>query len=270
MNELKNIAGLDNLTGNANYFVGMATNILPSILKVLLFLIVGMFIAKALRSIVKRLLNMVPVPAVVQNMNIAERIQGLGLNFKPIDLMSNVVYWLVMIVTFMSVADILQIPALSNLLNAGLGYIPQLIVGVLIAAITFLAADKVKDMITGTLHGNLASHENLIGSVVKGIILFFGLTIAANQLGLDISLITDNFSNIVMGLIGAGAIAFGLGAKRVAGSIAAGMVIKNSLNEGSKVMVNENVGTIKKIGSAMSVVEIDGSEVHVPNTKLMG
>jgi hypothetical protein len=103
----------------------------------------------------------------------------------------------------------------SALIADLIAYIPHLFVAVIILLVGAFIAKFVKDMTDGAVATAKMKHD-WIGHVVYIIVMLFTIVTALKQAQVDIGFITDNINTIVMGIMLALGLSFGLGGKEKA------------------------------------------------------
>ena len=192
---------------------------LPNIIGAIIILIVGVIIARVLRSIVSRGLKLARLDQVLDNENIAGVLEKVGMRQAVSQFIPMAIYWIVVLTFSLAAADRLGIDSITDTVNSLIAFIPSIISAVVVLLITLFAAGFVSKIVRNAIESsNIApAAKNMIPTVVYGMIAAFGVITAVNQIGLDISVITDNLTVIIgaaaLGLSLAGGLAFGMGGK---------------------------------------------------------
>jgi len=184
----------------------------PRILVALLLIVVGMllarFISKWFAKFVDVLENSAPVKKTTKSIGIRKLdIDGIVRIFT---------YWAILLVFFSAAVDVLGLRVLTDTFNALIGFVPSILAAALIAALSFVAASALYDVVLESAKKTGIKAYNFLAVATRIVVLVFGLTLAAAQLGLDLAVITNNITVVVAGIMLAFGIAFGLGGKNVA------------------------------------------------------
>jgi len=115
-------------------------------------------------------------------------------------------FWFVFVMFLGQASSVLNLGVLSTVLLWIVGFIPRLIIAILIALGTLIIADYVSDKIRASKSKLL----DLIGIVTKIVITVFGLMMAANQIGVNLNFLMDIFKSIIQALSWGIAVAFAL------------------------------------------------------------
>lgn len=177
----------------------------PRIIGALIILLVGMFIARWIRRIVKRLLDNERVSGFFDRIGIGSALRNAG--YSAANLIATIVYGFLMLVVLLVTAEALQLTELSDLLRRLVAFLPQLFVAVVIvmlaAAIGRFAGGVVRPW---------AERQNMnwIPSAIMVGLVVFGAITALDMLGIGI--VTNTVLTAVLATVGlALAISFGVG-----------------------------------------------------------
>ena len=189
---------------------------LPTLLGALVILIVGWIIAKVIRGIVNRLLKVIRFNKLADKAGISEIISKGGLKATAGDVLSGLVYWLVIIMVLVMVVNALGLPQASDVLESLFAYIPNVIAAIFVLVIGMFLASFVSGIVrTAAGSANLPKPEALAG-ISRWAIIIFAVTISLRELGIAPLLVTTTFNILFGGVCLALALAFGLGGKDAA------------------------------------------------------
>ena len=189
---------------------------LPVLLGALVILIVGWLVAKAIKRIVDWLLKLIRFDALADKAGISEILKKGNLEISTAEVISNLVYWLIIIMVLVMAVDALGLPKASDVLASLFAYVPKVIAALLVLIVAMFLASFVSGIVrTAAGNANLPKPEMFAG-VSRWAIIIFAATIALEQLGIASLLVTATFNIILGGVCLALAIAFGLGGKDTA------------------------------------------------------
>jgi hypothetical protein len=257
------------LLNSINELAVLVGGFLPKLLGALVLLFVGVLVAKSIRSIAEKILKLTKLEATLSKGAFDEVIKTAGVKVNVVSFILNLVYWTVVLVFVMSVADVLGLPIVSRTISQLIGYIPNILAGLIVAIITFSFSRIVKDLIVVSLERLEVTYRNTLGNVVQILINVFGLLIAVNQLGLDLSLIYTNITLIIGAILITLVIVFSLGSKSVVANMIAGYYVQKMVKVGDNINVGGVKGRIKELTSINMLVEANGETVLVPYTKIL-
>src|SRR5205823_12677414 len=132
--------------------------------------------------------------------------QRMNVTLDPAGVLGKVVYWFILLIFLVPAADALGLPAVSNILNTLVAYIPNVFVAVLVLFLGTLAATFVADLVRGATASANIGNPSIFAGIARWAIIGFAALIALEQLQIAPALINELFAAVV----GAAAIAFGL------------------------------------------------------------
>jgi hypothetical protein len=189
---------------------------LPILLGALIILIVGWIVAKLIRRAVDLLLKAVRFDAMADKTGISEVLRKGDLNITAREIISGLVYWLIMIMVLVMTVDALGLPKASDILTSLFAYIPKVIAALLILVVAMFLAGFVSGIVQIAAGNAKLPKPELLAGISKWAIIIFALTIVLAQLGIAPLLVTATFNIILGGIVLALALAFGLGGKDAA------------------------------------------------------
>jgi hypothetical protein len=191
--------------------VGRAFSFLPNVLAALIILVVGLFVAKIVEKVARRLLMAVGRRGSVRRFFADEmsvdRVPHLG---------GRIVYWVLALVTLGLAVDSLHLPWLSAGVARVIGYLPSVLAAGVVVAIGYLAGNFLFRRMLGTRR---EASSLFWARIVRGVIFAVAAFTALQQLGIATTIITTAFAIVLSAMAVAGALAFGLGNRELAGRI---------------------------------------------------
>jgi Na+/H+ antiporter NhaC len=189
---------------------------LPVLLGALVILIVGWLVAKAIRRIVDWLLKTIRFDTLADKAGISEVLRKGNLKTTAREVVSGLVYWLIMIMVLVMVVNALGLPKASDILASLFAYVPKVIAALLVLVVAMFLASFVSGIVrTAAGNANLPRPEIFAG-ISRWAITIFAVTVSLGELGIGTLLVTTTFNIILGGVCLALALAFGLGGKDAA------------------------------------------------------
>jgi hypothetical protein len=189
---------------------------LPILLGALVILIVGWLIAKAIKQLVDWLLTTVRFDMLADKAGITEVLRKGNLKTTASQVLSGLVYWLIMIMVLVIVVNALGLPKASDILASLFAYVPKVIGALFVLVVAMFLANFVSGIVrTAAGNANLPRPEVFAG-ISRWAIIIFAITISLGELGIATLLVTTTFNIILGGVCLALALAFGLGGKDAA------------------------------------------------------
>jgi small-conductance mechanosensitive channel len=180
------------------------------------------------------------------------------------DIIGLVVFWGVLLFFVAAAADTLGLPVLSASL-AGIGfYLPRLLGAILIVVLGLVFGNLAREGVTAAASAAGAPFAAAVGVTVRAAILTAAGLLAVAELGIDITLLTAVISVTLFAVLGAFAVAFGLGARTVMSNIIGAHYLRQTFEVGQQVRVGGIEGTIAGITATAVLVRVPEGEVVIP------
>jgi len=200
----------------------------PNLIAALLFILFGLFIARVLSSLLEQFLRKIKLDSYTSQVGINEIMVRFGFGRSPSAIIGFLVYWSLIMVFFVSAANILNLTVISDILERFIiGFIPKIAAAIFIAFGGLMFAKFISDVVTNSAAANNLRGGRSLSRIVHFVILVFTAIAAVEQLGIEMKIIRSSL-NILFASFGlAFAIAVGLGAKDIAHGIIKGMFTEN-------------------------------------------
>lgn len=188
----------------------------PNVLGMMVILIVGWVIAKAVRPVVFKALKIIHFDKVAEKAGITEILTKGGIDRTPVELVSILCYWLFMLIVFITALNVLGLTVASELLNEILLYFPNVIGAIFILVLGMFLANFVAGISVATANNANIPQSKLIGNITRIVIVFIAIVTALQQLNIATTLLIYIFTLLVAAVCLAMGLAFGLGCKDIA------------------------------------------------------
>ncbi|MEK9179351.1 MAG: hypothetical protein AAB893_02680 [Patescibacteria group bacterium] len=185
---------------------------LPNFIYGFVLLIVGLLLSEGVRKFFSGLVRFFRLTKFLKTANLAKEkeidvwVEVLGGLFK----------WIVVILFLIPAAQIWGFTQFTSILNSILLYLPNVIVGVILALVGHVFANLSYDLVLNSVRSINPAVSGLMATVSKYSILVFTALVVLNQLGVAQDLIRILFTGVVVMLALAGGRAVGLGGKDTA------------------------------------------------------
>ncbi|MCJ1673679.1 MULTISPECIES: hypothetical protein [unclassified Rathayibacter] len=150
----------------------------PLALLFLLILIVGLIVAKLIEKGLSRLLTKVGFDRAVERGGIKKALANSTLDAS--DIVSKIIYYTLVLFVLQFAFGVFGPNPVSDLLQGIIGFLPKIIVAIIIVVLAAAIAAGAKGLIQNTLGG--LSYGKALGNIVAVFILFLGVTAALNQI----------------------------------------------------------------------------------------
>src|SRR5215467_4913287 len=196
--------------------VNLILTFIPRLIGFLIILIVGLIIATVVAKALTFLLRKIGFDRMANRIGLTRFEQRMGVQMDTAGILGKIVYWFIVLIFLVPAADALGVPAVSNVLNELVAYIPNVFVAILVLFLGALAATVVADLVRGAVASANIGNPNLFAEIARWVIIGFAALVALEQLKITPDLINELFGAIVLALAIAFGLAFGLGGQDAA------------------------------------------------------
>ena len=200
---------------------------LPALVGAVVVLVVGYFIAKLVKKLVTNGLERAGLDRTLHNGQGGQMIQKV--TSKPSSLLGRLAFWGVMLGAISLAVSVLGIEALTDVVAAIYGYLPNVLAAVLIFLVAGAISAGVATLVSRTMG------DTALGKIVATAAPILVMTIATfmilDQLMIAESIVTITYAGLVGAIALGSALAFGLGGREVAGEMLQGAYEKGRENK---------------------------------------
>jgi hypothetical protein len=197
--------------------LGDFMSFIPKLLGALVLLLVGWLISRALEALVTRGLRMIRFNQIADRAEIDQFLAKAGVRMDPASVVGKMVYWFVMLSFVLSAFGALGLGQVEGLLTQIVGFIPNVIVAMVVLLLGALAANFVANLVRGSVATARVGSPDLLANIARGAILVFAVIMAMDQLEIAPTIVNTLWMALVGMFAVAGALAFGLGGRDLAG-----------------------------------------------------
>lgn len=191
---------------------------LPTFLSALLVFILGLFLAWVVKLIVVKLFKLLKLDGLFARTGLTETLQKMAVKDTPEKFVGRIFYWLVAITFFIISLSMLKLPAVEQLFERFLLFLPNLLVVGVILTLGFLLGNFLgRAVLIASVNAGIKL-SGLLSKGVKTIVILFSFVMSLEQLGIGRSTVIAAFTILFGGIVLALALAFGLGGKDIAKS----------------------------------------------------
>lgn len=188
-------------------------SILPTILGAIIIFAIGLVIAYWAKRIVVELLRAAKIERFSKQAGVEKYLKKAEFDFDLVELLGIMVEWLIILIFFMAVVDILGLEVVSNVLTDVLGYIPNIVAAALIFAAGYFVAGLVEGIVRGALASVDHKASETIGHLSRWLLLIVAFFAAVDQLQIAQTFIAVFFQGLTYTVVLAVGLSVGLGGK---------------------------------------------------------
>lgn len=210
---------IDIFLSSLNEFWLELVHFVPKLLAAMVILFFGWLVAKAVRLGVKRILELTHFDTFAQKSGIEAFMRSANYKVTLSGIISQVVYWLVILLFVITGANSMGLNEVAALLKELASYLPHIIVAILVVIFGTLFARFINRLVFAWLHSIKFEQALIISTSAEYCIQILAIFIALEQLGIGMQLIHALFVIVFGAVFLALAIAFGLGGREWAARV---------------------------------------------------
>src|SRR5579863_4196835 len=194
-----------------NDAVRLILTFIPRLVGFLVILLVGWLIATLVSKALTLLLRKIGFDRISNRIGLTRFEGRMGVKMDSAGILGKIVFWFLFLVFLVPAADALGVPAVSNILNELVAYIPNVFVAILVLFLGAMAGTVVADLVRGATASAKIGNPNVFATISRWAIIGFAALIALEQLQIAPALINELFGALVAAVAIAFGLAFGLG-----------------------------------------------------------
>lgn len=250
-----------------NMFSGFVSYLQPLLLAIALLLI-GWLLARFARAVISRVAQRVRFDDVIERAGLGAGLRQAQIRQTPSDMLGMLFYWLIFFTFLLQAVELLGLDVVAEPLRAFIGFLPQLIAGLVTLILGALLVQFIARAVQGAMAGMGVEFHQALGNIVRVLLLGVVVIIVIEQMGLDVTLLNSMFTNIVTIVFAGAALAFGIGGRSLARNVLAGYYAREQFAIGDTVEIDGDTGELIGIGTINAEIAIGADRLTVPNTRL--
>lgn len=239
---------------------------LPKAVTALLVILVGLLLAVVVRKAIRTAFARLRIDDGLQKVGLTDILGRLGLREAPGVHLSQLVYYLIILLFVQNGAQAVGLAAVADAITAFFAYLPNLVAALILLLIGMTISQFAGTAVTRSARDSGIEFAPLLGRIVSSLIVFMVGLMAVTQLKIQ----TDVIQSVVLVLLAGTslglALTFGLGSRDVTRNLLAGFYARKVFRPGEKIATSQYEGTLAGISPVHVILEVDGSVVTVPNS----
>jgi hypothetical protein len=192
-------------------------NFLPNLLFAIVIFVIGWFLAGWVCWLVAEAVKALRIDHALRSAGVGEVVTRAGYNLNSGKFLGELVRWFVILVFLMASLQVLGLVAVTYFLQTVVvGFLPNVIIAVLILLVGAVLADVAQKVVVGAAHAADIRGAGIAGTVAKWAIWIFAILAAMEQLQIAQGILQTLFTGIVVALALAFGLSFGLGGQEAA------------------------------------------------------
>lgn len=256
----------ETLSLSATRLVERGIAFLPNILTALALVLLGWVLARIFRSICERITRL-GLGRLTRSIAMRRGLESTGLSTTAPMVIGRIVFWVVWLFFIAGALEKLELAVVRDFLSNLAYYLPRVLLGILVVFVGILAGNLANHaLVTSTSRGG-ARYAQIVGRVVQGAILLVAIIVAADQIGIQSTLLMVTVAIILGTTMGGAALAFGLGSGPTVSNIIASYYLQKAYRVGQQVRIGDIHGRIVEISPTAVVLDGEAGRVLIPAKK---
>lgn len=191
-------------------FLQQLISFIANLLLALVVFIIGYLVSIGIGRLIAELLKSVKFNKLFEKESWRKALQRANVEVNPAEFVGVIFKWIFVIVSLVIAVDILRLTAFAGFLTQVLGYLPNVIVAVLVLVVAIIVSDLVEKVVRVAVERLRVGYGHMVSMVVKCAIWVFTFFLVLDQLLPQSLLIKTLYTAIVYGAVAALALGFGL------------------------------------------------------------
>lgn len=235
---------------------------LPRLIGALALLLLGWVLARILRGLTLRLINM--IDRLLQRFSMTATPEYQRLRQSSAVLLSGFVFWLAVLIFAAGATSMLELRIFTRWFDSLLVYLPKLLAGAVIILAGIIFGSAIHSLVAQAARSVHLSHSELLGRIGQFTVVTTAIVIGANQLGVDVSFLTD-LATVAFGVIlGAFALGVALATPSHVSNMISARQLQRLYQEGDEIRIGEHQGRVVAISNNSVILDTEQGETTIP------
>ena len=204
----------------SNSFQSLWTGIIlfiPSLIVALVIVLIGWAIGALVAKAIAKFMEMIKFDEALRKTGFDDLVKKAGLNLNSGHFIGALVKYFIIIIFLIASFDVLGLNQVTAFLQqVVLGYLPQLIIAVLILLVGGVVGDVMARIVNASSRTAGLTSANFLSAVTKWAVWIFAVLVALSQMGIAGAFIQTLFTGFVVAVSLALGLSFGLGGQQAA------------------------------------------------------
>lgn len=190
---------------------------IPNVIVAIIIFVLGWLVGAALGRVVQQIVKSIKVDSALKSTGLSEAVSRAGFTLDSGAFLGALVKWFFIIVFLVASLDVLGLDQVNLFLQSVvLGYLPQVIVAVLILLVAAVVAEFAAKAVMGAAKAAHIMSAGFVASVTKWAIWIFAILAALDHLQVASAFVQTLFTGVIVAISLAFGLAFGLGGQEAA------------------------------------------------------
>lgn len=201
-----NLAAID-ISGGVSSAWATIANFVPKLVAFIVIAVIGWLIARVLAKVVRVVLGKIGFDRALERGGLKDMLARS--RYDGSELVAKVVYYAILLITLEVAFGVFGPNPISGILTAIVGWLPRLLVAMIIIVVVGAIARVVRDIVSGALSG--MSYGRMLGTIAAVFIWGLGIIAALNQMGIATAVTTPVLITVLATIGGVAVVGFGGG-----------------------------------------------------------
>lgn len=256
------------MTSALNGMVSQLVSAVPAIVSAIIVFIIGIIIAKLISKFITKFLEKIQIDKLSDKLQEIEIVDKSNLKFKISKVLGKIVYYFLLIFFAVFAADILGMPAVSQIVMDIFNFVPKLIMALVILVIGLLASDAISKIIYTTCNSLGIPSAKLLSTFVFYFLFINIFILALTQANINTEFLSQNISILIGGAVLAFSIGYGFASKDIVSNLLASFYSKDKFQVGDTITFEGEKGQITNIDRSTLTIQAEGKKIIFPLSKL--
>lgn len=238
-------------------------NFIPDFLTGLIVLILGIFIAKIISSIIKKVLDKGGISKLGDKLQLNSIAEGASEKLSSV--IAKFVKLFIILIFGVSAADIMGMDMVGVQIDNLLSYLPSLISAVVVFFIGYFIANMIRGLIRSSTKSMGMSAGPLIANLVFYFMLIMIALTALKQAQIETDLLSTNVIMFIGSALLAAGISYGIASRHILSNVLATFYTKDRFKAGQTIEVDGIKGVVVEVTNIAIIIMTDSGKVVIPS-----
>lgn len=242
--------------------------VVPKLSGAILLLIMGFIISKIVAKFLQKLFGSIKIDKLGEQLNEIDFIRKSNVEIKLSKIISKTVYYFILLIFIVAATDVLNMPAISNLMSDLINYIPNLIVALFMMIFGLIVADKIRQVVLTVCKSLAIPSAKIISSIIFYFLFITVLLGALEQAKIQTSFLANNLTIMIGGVVLAFSLGYGYASKDLMTSFVVSLLQKHKFKKGDFIKIGDHSGIVTDMDNNSVTLSTDEKLIIIPLNKL--
>jgi len=246
------------------------SSMIPNITAAIVMLVIGYFLARLARLIVRKSLQKLEIDTLAERLKINKTLNTMNITRPVSDLFGVLVFLFIMLAFILSAVEALGFDRVSASIDQLLFYLPKVFSAALVLMAGLFIADMVRSGSRNAAEGVGLEYAPALSKVLYGLVTVITVMLAIDQLEIEIMLLNELIGIVLISVGIAVSLSLGLGSRELSRHIVSGVYVRDIYQSGDSIEIDGKKGTLVEVGTVKSLIELtNGSFMSLSNESLL-